>query len=71
MWVVNFIKFPKSSLRTIYETSIRSRLDHADIIYDQAYNSIFHDKLESIMHNAYLAITGVISTTSTVKNTNN
>ena len=39
---------PRSSLLTIYKTFIRSRLDYADIIYDQAYNSAFHDKLESI-----------------------
>ena len=39
---------PRSTLLTIYKTFIRSRLDYADIIYDQAYNSAFHDKLESI-----------------------
>ena len=39
---------PMSTLLTIYKTFIRSRLDYADIIYDQAYNSAFHDKLESI-----------------------
>ena len=33
---------PRSSLLTIYKTFIRSRLDHGDIIYDQAYNSTFH-----------------------------
>ena len=38
---------PRSSLLTIYKTFIRSQLDYADIIYDQAYNSAFHDKLES------------------------
>ena len=38
---------PSSFLLTIYKTFIRSRLDYADIIYDQAYNSAFHDKLES------------------------
>ena len=43
---------PRSTLLTIYKTFIRSRLDYANIIYDQAYNSAFHDKLESfsIMH---------------------
>ena len=39
---------PRSSLLTIYKTFIRSRLDFADIIYDQAYNSTFSDKLESL-----------------------
>ena len=51
---------PKSSLLTIYKIFIRSRLDCADIIYDQAYNSAFHDKLGSIQYNACLAITCAI-----------
>ena len=59
--------WPMSSLLTIYKTFIRSRLDYADIIYDQAYNSAFHDKLESIQYNACLAITGAIRGTSTEK----
>ena len=29
---------PTSSLMTIYKTFTRSRLDYADIIYDQGYN---------------------------------
>ena len=58
---------PRSTLPTIYKTFIRSRLDYADIIYDQAYNSAFHDQLESIQHNACLAITGAIRGTSTEK----
>ena len=58
---------PRSTLLTIYKTFIRSRLDYADIIYDQAYNSAFHDKLESIQYNAWLAITGAIRGTSTEK----
>ena len=51
---------PKSSLLTIYKTFIRSRLDCSDIIYDQAYNYAFHDKLGSIQYNACLAITCAI-----------
>ena len=58
---------PRSAILAIYETSIRSRLDYADIVYDQAYNSAFHDKLESIQYNACLAITGAIRGTSTEK----
>ena len=58
---------PRSTLLTIYKTFIRSRLDYADIIHDQAYNSAFHDKLESIPYNACLAITGAIRGTSTTK----
>ena len=48
---------PRSSLLIIYKAFIRSRLDYADIIYDQAYNSTFHDKLESIQYIACLVIT--------------
>ena len=58
---------PRSSLLTIYKTFIRSHLDYADIIYDQAYNSAFHDKLESIQYNACLARTSAIRGTSTEK----
>ena len=58
---------PRSTLLTIYKTFIRSRLDYADIVYDQAYNSAFPDKLESIQYNACLAITGAIRGTSTEK----
>ena len=58
---------PRSILLTIYKTFIRCRLDYADIIYIQAYNSVFHDKLESIQYNACLAITGAIRGTSTEK----
>ena len=50
----------RSALLTIYKTFIRSWLDYADIIYDQAYNSAFDDQLESIQYNACLAITGAI-----------
>ena len=58
---------PRSSLLTIYKTFIRSQLDFADVIYDQACNSSFHEKLESIQYNACLAITGAIRKTSSEK----
>ena len=58
---------PRSSLLIIYKTFIRRRLDYTDIIYDQAYNSAFRDKLDSIQHNACLTITGAIRGTSTEK----
>ena len=35
----------RSSLLTICQSFIRSQLDYAGIICDQAYNSAFHDKL--------------------------
>ena len=43
------------------------QLDYADIIYDQVYNSAFHDKLESIQYNACLAIHDAIRGTSSEK----
>ena len=58
---------PTLSLLTIYKTFIRSRLDYANVICDQAYNSIFHNKLEFIQYNACLAITSAIRGTSTEK----
>ena len=58
---------PRSSPLTIYKTFIRSQLDFADVIYDQACNSSFHEKLESIQYNACLAITGAIRGTSSEK----
>ena len=58
---------PRSCLLTIYKTFIKSQLDSANIIYDQPYNSAFHDKLESAQYNACLAITGAIRATSTEK----
>ena len=58
---------PNSSLLKIYKTFIRGRLDYADVIYDQAFNSTFHDKLESIQYNASLAITVAIRGTSAKK----
>ena len=42
----------------IDKTFIRTRLDYSDTIYGPAYNSAFHDKLEYIQYNAWLAITG-------------
>ena len=38
-----------------------------DILYDQAYKMSFHQKLESILYNACLAITGAIQCTSKEK----
>ena len=39
---------PRSSLLIIYEIFNRSQLDFADVIYDQACNSSFHEKLEPL-----------------------
>ena len=61
----NFL--PRAALITIYKAFIRPHLDYDDILYDQAYNMSFHQKLESIQYNACLAITGAIRGTSKEK----
>ena len=58
---------PRSALITIYKSFIRPHIDYGDIVYDQAYNESFHQKLESIQYNASLAITGAIRGTSREK----
>ena len=58
---------PRSSLLTIYKTFIKIQVDFADFIYDQACNSAFHEKLESIQYSACLAIAGVIRGLSSEK----
>ena len=61
----NFL--PRAALITIYKAFIRPHLDYGDILYDQAYNMSFHQKLESIQYNACLAITVAIRGTSKVE----
>ena len=58
---------PRSSLLTIYKIIIRSQLDFADVIYDQAYYTSFHEKLEPLQYNACLSMTGAIRGTSSEK----
>ena len=55
------------ALLTIYKCFIRPHLDYGDIIYDQAYNLSFYQKLESIQYNAALALTGAIRGSSREK----
>ena len=58
---------PRLPLLTICKSIIRPHLDYGDIIYDQAYNVSFHQKLESIQYNSALAITDAKGGTSTEK----
>ena len=44
----------------IYEPFVRPHLDYGDVIYDEAYNKTFHQKLESIQYNSCLALSGAI-----------
>ena len=58
---------PRSALLTIYKCFVRTHLDYGDIIYDQAFNNSFHQKIESLQYNAALAIRGAIRGTSREK----
>ena len=46
---------------------VKPHLDYGDILYDQAFNLPFHQKLESIQYRACLTITGAIRGTSREK----
>ena len=54
---------PRITLVTIYKPFFRPHLDYGNILYDQAFNSSFCDRLESIQYKACLAITGAIRVT--------
>ena len=58
---------PRLPLLTIYKSFLRSHLDYGDILYDQACNVSFHQKLESTQYNEGLAIKGAIRGTSIEK----
>ena len=49
-----------TSLITKYKTFRRPHLDYADIVFDQALNNFFYQRLQPIQYNAALAITGCI-----------
>ena len=52
--------WPSAALVTIFKSFARPHLDYGDVLYDQAFNSAFQNKLESIQYNVCLAITGSI-----------
>ena len=58
---------PTAPSITIYKSFIRPHLDYGDILYDQAFNNSFHERLESIQYNAALAITDAIRGSSKEK----
>ena len=58
---------PRTALIILYKAFVRPLLDYGDIIYDQAHNASFHQKLESLQYNACLAITGAIRGSSREK----
>ena len=58
----NFL--PCKALVNIYKSYVRPHLDYGDMIYDQPHNDSFIQKIESVLYNAALAITGAIKGTS-------
>ena len=51
---------PRSSLLTICKGFVRPFLDYGDIIYGEAYNASFHQKLEIFQYNPDLTMSGAI-----------
>ena len=43
-------------LITIFKSFIRPHLDYGDISHNRAYNSLFHQNIESIQYNAALEL---------------
>ena len=43
---------PRHALITIYKAFVRPHLDYGDFLYDQAYNALFHQKLEKIQYSS-------------------
>ena len=70
--VIGFLRklisiLPRAALVTIFKSVVGPHLDYGDALYDQAFNSAFHDKLESIQYNGCLTITEAIRGTSREK----
>ena len=57
----------KTALITLYKAFVCTHLNYGDIIYDQAHNASFHQKLESLQYNPCLTITGAIRGSSRAK----
>ena len=51
---------PRTALITLHKASVRPHLDYGDIIYYQAHNASFHQKLEPLQYNACLTIAGAL-----------
>ena len=54
----------RTVLIKIYKAFVRPHLDYGDILYDQAFNLSFQQKLESIQYSTCFVITGAIHGTS-------
>ena len=55
---------PRTAFIKIYKAFVRPHLDNGDILYDEAFNLFFQEKLESIQYRPCLAITGAIRTST-------
>ena len=62
---------PRTTLITIYKAFIRPYLDYGDLLYHEAFNNSFKEKLKSIQYNSCLALTGPIRGTSKEKSIKN
>ena len=58
---------PRTMQITIYKAFIWPHLDYGDVLYDQAFNNLFKEKLESNQYIVCLALAGAIRGTSKVK----
>ena len=58
---------PRPVLMTMYKAFVRPHLDYGDIIYDEAFNETFHQKLESIQYSACVALSEAIRGSSREK----
>ena len=69
IWLLRKLQtlLPRAPLITIYKSLIRPNLDYGDTIYDQTFNMLFQQKMETIQYNAALAITGAIRGSSREK----
>ena len=58
---------PTSATLTTNKTFVSLHLHYGDIIYEKAYNSSFHQKIEPVRYNTCLTITGALRGTSIEK----
>ena len=61
----------RTMLITINKTFIRPNLDYGDVLYNQAFNNSFKEKLGSIQHNTYLALAEAMRVHQKKKGINN
>ena len=46
---------PRPALIAFYKPFVRPHLDYGGVLYNQTFNTLFHEKLESIQYNACIA----------------